>query len=474
MTQRTQQVSTSAKRARPSTALRSDGASGQRILRIGVVEGAKVIEERIIKNRQTIAVGTTDNNVFVVRSKDLPASYDLFELVDDEYHLNFTDAMTGRVTVGNNTTELSQLKARARKVAGGYQLPLPDDARGKVVLGGITFLFQFVQPPPVAPRPQLPVSVIRGAGAVDWPTTIIAAFSFLAHFLALGAVYSDWLDPVVDYEVNVQNVIETVRNLPAPPPIEEKAVEQDKPEARPAETKKEVKPEPKVQQAKVDRQPAPGEPKRKLSSQEVAALSNELDSFDMGILGVNTGKSATADVLSAADNVSTSAMDRAAASSLGVSGGGPGGLKLGGAGGAIKPGEAVGLNQLGTTGKSSGSEGSGKVAEVKGPTGNASVGGASVAGGSVGNASSVVAGLRAGFRACYNRGLATDPDASGKIDLKLRIGPGGEVTGVAAAVTGNIPAGVLNCVKGRAKAARFSPPEGGSAVVSVPVSFVKQ
>ncbi len=194
----------------------------------------------------------------------------------------------------------------------------------------------------------------------------------------------------------------------------------------------------------------------------------------MGILGANTGKSATADVLNAGDNVSTNAMDRAAASSLGVSGGGPGGLKLGGAGGAIKPGQVPGLNTIGTTGKSSGSEGSGTVAEVKGPTGNASVGGASVAGGSVGNASSVVAGLRAGFRACYNRALATDPDASGKIDLKLRIGPGGEVTGVAASTSGNIPAGVVNCVRGRAKSARFSPPEGGSAVVSVPVSFVKQ
>lgn len=442
-------------------------------MRIGVVQGAKVIEERIIKTRRTVSVGTSESNVFTVRAKDLPPTFELFELVDGEYYLNFNDSMTGRVTSSSGASELGQLKSRARKTAGGYQVVLPEDARGKVVLGGITFLFQFVAPPPVQPKPQLSVSVIRGAGGIDWPTTIIAAFSFLAHFLALGAVYSDWLDPIVDYEVNVQTLVENVRNLPAPPPIEEKVVDQEKNQDQQVEKKKEVKAEPKVQ-TKTERRPAPGEPKPKLSNQEVAALANELDSFDMGILGANTGKSATADVLSATDNVSTSAMDRAAASSLGVSGGGPGGLKLGGAGGAIKPGQVPGLNEIGTTGKSEGSEGSGKVAEVKGPTGNASVGGASVAGGSVGNASSVVAGLRAGFRACYNRALATDPDASGKIDLKLRIGPGGEVTGVAAAITGNIPAGVVNCVKGRAKAARFSPPEGGSAVVSVPVSFVKQ
>ncbi len=162
--------------------VRSAPPAAPKILRIGVVEGAKVIEERIIKNRQTVTVGSADNNVFVVRSKELPASCDLFEIVDGEYYLNFSDAMTGRVTFTSGASELAQLKSRSRKTAGGYQTLLPEDARGKVVLGGITFLFQFVAPPPVQPRPQLSVSVVRGAGGIDWPTTIIAAFSFLRTF----------------------------------------------------------------------------------------------------------------------------------------------------------------------------------------------------------------------------------------------------------------------------------------------------
>lgn len=472
MSQQTQHSSATGRPGQMTAVMRAVAPTGPKVLRIGVVQNGRVVEERIVKKRQTVTVGSSETNAFVIGAKDLPASFPLFELIGEDYHLNFREGMNGRVALPTGISELSVLQGQARRTGDGFQVKLTEDARGKVVVGDNTFLFQFVSPPPVQPRPQLPVSVVRGATGVDWPTTMIAAFSFLAHFLALGALYSDWLDPVVDYEVNVQNLVETVRNLPAPPPVEEKATEDTPKEAEKAEVK-ETKPDPKPQ-AKAEKPAESGDVKPRMNAREVAALSNELDSFDMGILGANTGKSATADVLASGDNVATSIMDKAAASGAGVSAGGPGGLKLATGGGPIAPGQGSSLSTLGPQGKSSGTESSGAAVAVKGPTGNASVGGASVAGGNVGNAASVVAGMRAGFRACYNRGLATNPDASGKIDLKLRIGPGGEVTGVAAATSGNLPGSVVDCVKGRARGGRFSPPDGGSAVVSVPVSFVKQ
>jgi hypothetical protein len=54
------------------------------------------------------------------------------------------------------------------------------------------------------------------------------------------------------------------------------------------------------------------------------------------------------------------------------------------------------------------------------------------------------------------------------------VGPTGQVASVSATKTGNIPESVLECVKSRANSANFSPPQGGAAVVQVPVSFVKQ
>jgi outer membrane biosynthesis protein TonB len=149
-------------------------------------------------------------------------------------------------------------------------------------------------------------------------------------------------------------------------------------------------------------------------------------------------------------------------------------LKLGGAGGTVRPGATGGgLASIGASGKSGGS-GSGSTQEVKGPRGSASMGDASVAGGSVSDASRVVAQMRAGFRACYNRGLAENPDIEGKIQLSIKVGPTGQVTSVAATKTGSLPESVVECVKARANSANFSAPQGGAAVVQVPVSFVKQ
>ena len=55
----------------------------------------------------------------------------------------------------------------------------------------------------------------------------------------------------------------------------------------------------------------------------------------------------------------------------------------------------------------------------------------------------------------------------------IRVGAGGEVTGVSGS-SGTLPPSVVACVKARAQAAQFDAPEGGSAVISVPVTFVKQ
>jgi outer membrane biosynthesis protein TonB len=300
---------------------------------------------------------------------------------------------------------------------------------------------------------------------------VIAAFSFLIHFCAIGAMYSDWLDPVVDYDVNVNALVETIKNLPAPPPVEEP--EEQAPQE---EQKKEAAPQPAEQKQQPQEKPQPSEQpgKQHISKVQAAALSNELESLEMATLAALSGAGpATANVLRSGE-VPTSALDAAAASSAGVSAGDPGGLKLGGSGGTIRPGAAGGgLASIGTSGKSVQS-GSGAQAAVKGPKGDAAVGSANVAGGQVSNASRVVAGMRAGFRACYNRGLAGNPDIQGKIMLKIKVGPTGQVLSVTNTTTGDLPPAVVSCVEARAQAAQFSPPEGGAAVVQVPVSFVKQ
>jgi hypothetical protein len=210
-----------------------------------------------------------------------------------------------------------------------------------------------------------------------------------------------------------------------------------------------------------------------MTQKEAAQVSNQLEQLEMATLGaLSTQGPATAGVLKGGE-VANSALDQAAASSAGV-GAGSGDLKLGGGGGALRPGAVGGgLAGIGSTGRGTG-DGTGAAAKVQGPKGNANVGGAAVSGGTVSNAARVVAGMRAGFRACYMRGLNENPDAQGSIRLTIQVGPGGEVRGVTAVPSGTLPQSVVACVQARAKAAQFDPPEGGQAAIQVPVTFVKQ
>ena len=469
MTQQ-QQPGTSQRPGQMTAVMRAVAANaGPKVLRIGVVQGGRVAEERIIKQRTHVTVGSSEKNMFVVSAQTLPPTFRLFELVGNDYHLNFLDGMTGRIALPTGISDLNMMKGQAKRNAqGAYQVRLTEDSRGKVVIGDTTFLFQFVAPPPIQPKPQLPVAVLRGASAIDWNTTIIAALSFLCHFMALGAIYSDWLDPVIDDEVSVAGLIDSLKNLPPPPPVEEKPAE--KPDETAKQPDKAAEP---AKAAAAAAAPGPKGPQAPMSAKESAALSNELDKIDMAVLAFAGTGPATAGVLKSGE-VPTGSLDQAAASAAAVGAGG-GDLNIKGAGGSIRPGAAGGgLAGIGSTGRTGGTEGGGGVAKVEGPKGNASVGGAAVSGGSVSNAARVVAGMRAGFRNCYQRGLAENPDASGSIRLTIRVGAGGEVAGVSPSPSGSLPASVISCVVARAQAAQFDPPEGGSAVIAVPVTFVKQ
>src|SRR5262249_40388778 len=129
------------------------------------------------------------------------------------------------------------------------------------------------------------------------------------------------------------------------------------------------------------------------------------------------------------------------------------------------------LSDLGT--RTLGPGGSGRAEVVRGPKIDATIAPPSTTS-QVSNAARVVAGMRAGFRACYKRGVTESPEAGGSTRLSIEGGAGGEVLGVPPVASGNLPASVISCVQARARVAQFDRPEGGSALIQVPVTFVKQ
>lgn len=468
--------------------------SGPKILRIGVVQGGKVIDERLIKERGNVTIGPSEKAMFVVPTRKIPPNFRLFELVGNDYYLNYLDGMSGRVALKTGISELGELKAQAKQLSAGgitfNRIRLTEDSRGKVVVGETTFLFQFVVPPPVQPKPQLPVSVRKGvAGDIDWFTTIVASFSFLLHFFLVALVYSDWMDPVVDDEYAMAQLIESTKSLPPPPPLEkpkadvetdataEADTEDDKP-AKVATSKGGGKGKGKPGAGAGADKGAGDAAEADAKAAEIASALAELDVQMVGALG--SGGVATEGVLGSSD-VPAGLLDDAAASNMGAGTGEPGGLKgLGGTGsGAVKPGAGGGagkLSDIGATGASGGGEGAtaaGTAKKVEGPKGSAMVGGAGVAGGNVANASSVVARMRGRFRRCYQTGLNANPEMAGSVTLVAKIGPNGEVLGVSGGGGGGLGA-IVPCLKAVVSSGGFAPPDGGGATVTIPITFVKQ
>src|SRR5215469_10019920 len=131
MTQQSPQTSPTSRPGQMTAVMRAMAQStGPKVLRIGLVQSGRVIEERIIKQRTHVTVGPNEKNMFVVTAGNLPASFRLFELVGNDYCLNFLEGMTGRVALPTGISDLTVLKGQARRTQqGAYQIRLTEDSR---------------------------------------------------------------------------------------------------------------------------------------------------------------------------------------------------------------------------------------------------------------------------------------------------------------------------------------------------------
>jgi uncharacterized protein YndB with AHSA1/START domain len=166
-----------------------------RILRIGVLLGGKIVEERLIRERAPVTIGQSMRNTFSIPIEGMPLEFTLFALDENRYSLRFLPKMDGRLSeTGGQVNTLDALKARGAQNHGDYfQVPLTESARGKLTFGDLTILFQFVTEPPRQPKPMLPASV-RGtfADRFDPRLSVILGASIIVHFaVVIVALFTD-------------------------------------------------------------------------------------------------------------------------------------------------------------------------------------------------------------------------------------------------------------------------------------------
>ncbi len=82
----------------------------QKILRVGVIQGGKIIEERLLRKRSDVTIGQEAKNTIVVPASNLPATFPVFEFRNQQYALVFTEEMDGRVRLGNSDVDFASLR----------------------------------------------------------------------------------------------------------------------------------------------------------------------------------------------------------------------------------------------------------------------------------------------------------------------------------------------------------------------------
>jgi hypothetical protein len=315
----------------------------------------------------------------------------------------------------------------------------------------------------VQPRPQLPLAVKGGvADQIDWNLTIIAAFSFLLHFGLVGAMYSDWMDPVVNDDITA-GLLDMVQKT-VPPPAETSDA--------PTSTATSTDTAPAATQAPKQNQNT-GKAGAAPDAKVVAGLLNEAEQARIAILAaLNGGPNINGAMKD--DNGAPVDLNSLANRQGGISNT-TGGLNLpGGANGPIQPGKGGnGLQGLrgGETGGAS--TGAGTITKVV-PVGDVQYQGSSMSV-PVSNAEAVIRSqIHPGAKKCYQRGLDSDPTQSGKLVLMIKVAPSGEVDSATIASNSGLSSQVANCISAVARRAKFDPPGASGSQISVPFNFVKQ
>jgi hypothetical protein len=447
--------------------------TGPRVLRVALAVEGRIVAERRFDPGDRVTIGERPDVSFTMGADSgdgvvLGDRWVLFEVDSKGAKLRVPRGARGRARGAQGAIELAQHAGRT--------LALPDDARGALTLGDVTLLFSFEHRPPVT-KAVLPLGV-RKRAELDAQTFVLAALSFLAHFGAFGALYSDWADPVFDDDLTVSALLEAVHALPSAPLIVEEPADATAnapstahPDTKPAEQAR------AVAGARTQAGPAspagPSAGARRMSDRDATSLSRDLAEMDVMMQGALGANGPSTDRVLRDDPTVLGMLDDVAKRDVGVR---PG-LAFGSSGRTDDlRGKAGTLADLGNrSGDGDATRGNDRRADgpdhaapkpTEQPKGTADVPGAN----------GVIARLGGAFHRCYQKGLDhEDPSMQGSIRVLTRVGPNGEVTSASPSVSGNLSAAVVACVQSKIMGAQFSPPTGGgTATLMIPVTLAHQ
>jgi outer membrane biosynthesis protein TonB len=355
-----------------------------------------------------------------------------------------------------------------------------------VSIGDVQFLFQFVNPPPPQPKPQLPAAIRAGwVKNIDWTYNACLAFFMLCAFS--GLAYVEYLyDPEIE---DVFALDARIVQLATPPAVQEPEPTQQQPDQNQAQQPTNT-PAPTQQannrpaqnagtsEQRAARAAAQAEGASRAAERAAAAALNALqNSAEFAALtgATDTGRGSAADRLAQGGLMQGSVDALANTGGISTAAGGSG-VRRGGmaaSAGGISGGGGLGAGRA-IEGGGGGIGGGGTVVVERRISGNASLGSGEAEGGEGTLDASRVAGLirgqMGGIRSCYERALRNNPTLSGRLEVRFTIGTSGRVTSASSSGLSAAPE-VGSCVVSRVRGLVFPTPEGGSVDFSFPFNF---
>jgi hypothetical protein len=330
--------------------------TGPKVLRIGVIQGDRMVEERVVRSRETVTVGSSERNHFVIAG--LPPTFDLFLLQGNDYILNFTDEMRGKVGLSGGVQELSQLRRHETR----HETPVlsgrssstispavgsPSPAVGATATRRCSFSSSTPRPSSLA-RSSLPRSWVASRPGLDWLFTAFVVFSFMSHFgFVIFLENADWPVPP-SLATLPPDILEFMVEPEEPPPevpVEEGPAEEVEESEEVAEASTESS------SSSSSDTPTSGEAREaadsdaRMAAEDAAAAAENLL---IGALGGENG--ALADVLAGGAVTSSAADVLATADGVGVADGSAGALRDRSGGGRVG-GATDGLGGLARAGE---------------------------------------------------------------------------------------------------------------------------
>ncbi len=459
----------------------------EKILRVGIIQNGRIIEERLLRNREPVTVGQKLSNTFVIASNAFPPSYSMFDWKGGKYQLNFTDKMKGRILLAKSVHDLKSLQknSKAKATSNGWCLELQERARGKVTLGDVTILFQFVNPPPLRVLPQLPANMRGGlllflASVMGLSGGFLASMIFSTVAQVGGVLWLVLMVPPSPRVAGIEALPDRFVSIIEPPEEEEEVPELDPSDMEISEDGIETEVEEEEPSAPAEEEEPSGEqeaaPEETRSQDAIREEAREVVRQESALAAFyGGGDTADGPTLGFTEALTDRRADEVLANQTAL------GENAGSGGIVSRSGLGTSSGAEGEVGRASVGGGGGSEVAAAATTERteerdtvqvrASVRGrdAQTRGGTVDQDSlqRTLRRKRADIERCYERALAGDPELSGRILIEFTIGSDGRVSS-ATLRENSVGSSVGSCIEGRVRRWRFDPPEGGNATVRVP------